>query len=419
MQAHHTPDSEWRSAWTVVLAATLGSALFAVPTYSIGIMLLPIEQATGWSRAQISSGLTIVAVLSITLSTLMGMVVDRLGFRPVGILAACLLTSAIGLLSLTGGNLWHWWGVWALIGVACSMTPSIWPGAVSSLFQKHRGMALGITLSGSGIGSALVPLLGNALLERYGWRGAYLGLAAFWGLAAIPLILLFFRSAGQGGGKTQTARDDKPLYGPSTREGLCSIAFIKLACASLAISVPGVALIVNLVPIMMSTNISQGTAAAIAGSLGLATITGRVAGGLLLDKMSAKLIAVGTTLATCLLPAALLLFPGITSLTAVAVVIMGLAVGGKLGAMAYLASRHFGTRSFGVLYGSMSAMIGLGAGLGPMLANLVFDQTQSYDAVLWGTLVPLLIGAAILISLGRYPDFSQAPSTAATAPQQA
>ncbi len=383
----------------------------AIPTYSVGVMIAPLEQEFGWSRAQISSGLTLISVMSICLGSLMGIFVDRFGPRRIAITAAMLMCSAIALLSTANANIWLWWGLWMLIGLACAMSPTLWPGAVSSLFVKSRGLALGITLSGSSLGATLVPIMGHYFLEQYGWRGAYLGLAICWGLFSLPLIILFFHSAmdkAKTANKTEQVATE--LFGPTAKEGLRSVSFIKLATASLAISLPGVALIVNMIPIMQSTGIDTGVAATIAGALGIASIIGRVLGGVMLDKISAKAIAVATTLATGILPVMLIVFPGSTLAATVGVIVLGFSVGGKLGAMTYLASRFFGTRSFGVLFGTMSALIGLGAGVGPLLANLVYDSLQSYEVVLWGTLPILLIAALIFLSLGKYPDFTKSNS---------
>jgi predicted MFS family arabinose efflux permease len=264
-----------------------------------------------------------------------------------------------------------------------------------------------ITLSGSGISTSLVPVVANQLLDGYGWRGAYIGLGAIWAVIVLPLVVFCFRNPAPRAlpdGKPQAASS---LPGLTARQGFASPTFYKLALAAFLSMSAGVALILNLVPVLRSTGLTPATAAAVAGIIGLATITGRIAGGWLMDRMNAGVIAALASGGAIVLPAMLLLLPGSTFAAATGVAIYGLMGGAKVPAVAYLASRHFGARAFGVLYGAVNTVIALGVGLGPLLANLVYDFTRSYAPVMW-TAVPFLALAALLyLTLGRYPDFEK------------
>jgi len=404
---------EWRGNWTLVLAAAAGVSLSAVSSSSLGVMMEPLEQEFGWSRTEISLGTSLVSFIGMALATLTGLAIDRLGARLVALAAAALMCAGIGLMSSVEGELWQWWALWAVVGISASAMPTVWVASVSSHFVAARGLAVAVALSGSGISTSLVPIIAQHLVEASGWRAAYLALGAIWALLVLPLALLFFRNvrtAPGRSGNSAAAPSAKPdagdLPGLTARQGFSSPKFYKLALAAFLSMSAGVALILNLVPVLRSTGLTPTTAASVAGIIGISTITGRIAGGWLMDRMSAGTIAALSSAGAGMLPLLLLLLPGSVAAAAAGVAIYGLMGGAKVPAVVYLASRHFGQRAFGVLYGAVNTMIALGVGLGPLIANFVYDATRSYTPVMW-TAVPFLAAAALLyMSLGAYPDFT-------------
>jgi len=191
----------------------------------------------------------------------------------------------------------------------------------------------------------------------------------------------------------------------TARDGFRSPSFYKLAIAAFLSMSAGVAIILNLVPILRSIGLTAGTAAGIAGIIGIATIVGRIIGGWVMDRFSAALIAAISAGGAAILPLLLLLFPGSVPAAALGVAIYGLLGGAKVPAVVYLASKHFGQRAFGTLYGAINTMIALGVGLGPVMANLVYDIVRSYVPVMWTAIPFVLVAAGLYSTLGRYPDF--------------
>lgn len=399
-------SAEWRQHWPLAAAAMSGVALATVSQASTGVMMEPLEAEFGWSRAQISLGAGAVSYTTLFLAALAGLAVDRLGARRIGLIAAAVLCAAIAGMASLENRLWQWFGLWIVVGVASAAMPTVWLAGVSRVFSAGRGLAVAVVLSGSGISTFLVPVIGNALVESHGWRIGYLGLSVIWAAVSLPLIALFFRppEAGQAPARSDAAKP-KALTGLTVAEGFRTPTFYKLGLAAFLSTVGGVALILNLMPVLTFTGLPRGSAAAIAGLVGLATIVGRIFGGWLMDRLDAKLIATVSTLGATSLPVALLLAPGSALVATIAVIAYGLAGGAKIGALAYLSSRHLGARSFGTLYGAINSMLALAVGTAPVLANLVYDRTQSYTPVLWAALPLLTLAALVYFSLGRYPDF--------------
>jgi len=400
---------EWKKGWGVVLASALGMGVASMTIYSVGIFMEPLQKEFGWSRTEISSGLTITSIVSVFSAPFMGLLIDRAGARRIAIIGVTLYCAAFACFSLATPSLWVWWGLWfAYAFTAATVKPTVWASGVSSMFLKGRGLALSAMLCGTGLGSSLTPIVGNYLIDALGWRLAYLGLAAFWFILVGPAVFLFFTSAKD---LHRTRPDTElvvaPLVGVTAREGLLSWRYVRLASAAFLVALTVMSLVANLVPIITSQGLARQQAANLAGLVGLTTVAGRLTGGFLLDRINGNLVgamSVCFAVAACIL---LLIWPGSIFVSAVAVGLLGLSLGAELDCVAYLTTRHFGMRSFGVLFGTISGLLALATGLGPLLVSLTYDLSGSYDIVLMACIPLILLSAFCFLSLGRYPDFEQ------------
>lgn len=410
MSAAIEPQSarqEWKRNWTVVLAASAGMSLAALSTSSFGVMVVPIEQDLGWTRAEISTGPTLITAVVFALSTLLGGIIDRIGPRKIGVAAVSIICGALAMMSQMGASLWAWWAIWAAVGLGSAVMPTVWLKPVSTNFLHGRGLAIAVVLCGTGLSSFIVPSVANRLVEAYGWRLAYLALAAIWCAFVLPLVLLFLRNGAQAAPLAPSETDDvpaAPLTGLTPRQGFASLKFYRLLLAVWCSTFLSTALVLNLVPVLRSTGLAGATAASIAGLTGF-SIVGRFASGWLLDRFSASWIAALASLVMILLPGMLLIFPGSVPAAMAAVFAFGLMGGALLPSIAYLTSRHMGARSFGTFYGTINAVNSIGVGLGPLLANYLYDRTGSYSPAMWAAIPMFAIGAALFLSLGRYPVF--------------
>ncbi len=412
LSAQPPAASEWRQHWSVVLASIFGIGLVTVYLYSTGIMIAPLEKEFGWSRAEISSGPTIVAVVGCIVAPFMGMAIDRFGARRIAIIGVIALCSALALLSQAGPSIWSWWLLWGVMAMCHPfIKPTVWVAAVTSLFTTGRGMALAVALCGTSVGTGLTPLITFYLVENFGWRGAYMGLGAIWLTVTLPLVLFGFYSIAD---TQRRARQRDPatappaiLSGLSKSKAMRSIKFVKIATATAAISAASTALGMNMVPILTEANIPRGTAAIIAGVTGISGIIGKLSGGYLIDRYDAAKV-VGYATACPAISALLLIFlPGSVPAAICAVAIVGLALGIEFDGVGYLASRHFGLRNFGFLYGTMVGLLALTSGIAPVLANHAFDVTGNYLGLLWAIVPIALVSGILFATLGPYPEIEE------------
>ena len=408
-----TARQEWRTHWPLVLAATLGVALGSIHVYSTGIFIEPLEREFGWSRAEISAGLSLVSVIGVFGAPLFGYLVNRLGSRRIALPGTVFLCASIAALSLATSSIWSWWGLWVLVALSTLfMKPTVWSTAVSSVFNKSRGLALAVVLSGTGLGSALTPIVANYLIEHFGWRGAYLGLGLGAAVLVVPTMwFLFFdardrlRLSPAGTKATAPAM----LTGWSMAEGFRARQFYQLWAAALITTLIVVGFVVHLVPLLGDAGISRATAVSLAGVVGIMSIIGRLTVGYLMDRLPGP--PVGTISVSLPIVAALILlaFPGSVPAAVVAVAVLGLSVGGEYDAIIYLCSRFFGMRNFAALFGWIASGLLAGMGLGPVLAGWIHDRWGSYEMFLVAVIPMGLLAGLMIATLGKYPRHVERP----------
>ena len=315
-------------------------------------------------------------------------------------------------LSLTTSALWVWLSLWFLLAWSSALIkPTIWTTGVSSLFDAGRGMALSVMLCGTALGSSFTPIVATWLIDNYGWRIAYVGLAGFWGVIVIPAVLLLFSSAADRGrvaareAAIPKAAQVLALPGMHWREALPTWKFARLAGAAFIPSLTVVSFVASLIPIFSYAGIERTTAASIAGLVGVSTVIGRLTGGYLLDRINGGIVGGVSMLLPVISSVLVLSYPGSVPVATLAVLVLGLSLGAELDAVAYLTTRHFGMRSFGVIFGTISGLLALATGLGPFLVNTSYDIAGSYYPAVTAYIPLCLLASALFFSLGRYPVF--------------
>ena len=394
-----SPPSEFRRAWTVILAAAAGVGLgiTGLPIYTTGQFIRPLEQAFGWSRSITAGGLIFLTIGSVLMAPIIGALIDRFGVRRVAVVAIFGISLGYFGLTLHGGSIPLYYAGWACLAVLGSgSSPIVWTRAVASWFERSRGLALGITLCGTGLVAVFGPGIIGGIIASYGWRAGFYALSAGPILIALPLVLLLFKA------RDDVATQGHPapaLTGMTVRQAWASPRYWRLLIAFFMISVTVGGLIVSLQPLLEDRGIPRVDAARAIGMLGFAVIAGRLTVGFLVDRFPARIVGP----LYILLPVAgcLLLAEGVAPIPAIALI--GLSAGAEVDLLAYLISRYFGMRHYAKIYGwGLSAFSG-GAGTGPIVAGWIHDATGSYVAALYLFAVLVIAAAALIASLGR-PD---------------
>lgn len=409
----HSSDSaiaEWRSFWILPLVAALGYATSVIHIYSLGPFFEPLQQEFGWSRAQTALGITVASIVSAIFCIPIGIVIDRIGPRRVALVGILTMSSAFALVSTATGESANWLLLWVVLAFGgLGVQAPIWTSAVATRFEKSRGLAFAVTLCGASVAATIFPVLATWLIGIYGWRTAFMAMGAMWAALVFPILLLCFRSARDGAAEP-SATPAKALSGLTLAEGLRSPTLYKLLMAGGLFAFTAIGALVHFVPILKGAGTPALAAAGIASLIGIFSIVGRLGTGMLLDKFPGHWVG-ATAFMLPIITALLLLIDAANPLyQMIAAAALGLTVGAEVDVIAFLASKHFGLRNFGALYGALVAALTLGTAFGPLSAGAVFDRYGSYTPFLFAIIALMALSAFALLSLGP------APQTVETAP---
>lgn len=407
-----TAAQEWKSGWTLVLASSVGFSFFSVMLSGTGLFMGPLADEFGWSRTLLATGPSIATVMTAILSPFFGMLIDRFGSRRMaipGIVLTMLATAAFGL---ANGSEFQWLALWFVFGiVAVSIKSTVWTAAVLGVFEKSRGLALGLTLAGTAVAQIVVPPLGNFLITDFGWRWAYVGLAAGWGGVTLILCLLFFFDARDKSARAARASGATVDPGSVVLPGLTipqawrDSALWRIGISNFVVMLLTMGLMMHLIPILTDAGMSRAEAAWLSSLGGVAGVIGKLVTGVLLDRFRPNWTGGLTLGAACVTFAVLMWGLHSPALIIIAMIVNGYAAGTKTQITGFLTQGYGGMRNFGAIYGVMAAMMALAAGTGPMIAGAVYDFTGGYEPFLLAGAIGCALGGLLIFSLPDYPKW--------------
>jgi len=398
---------EWGGGGKALAACTVGLALgySVVGMATFSVFVAPLQRAFGWGRGDISIAYSIMCYVMACVSPFAGIAFDRWGVRRVLLPAIVALGVVFASLSLLSGSLAWYYAVYALIAIVGAGTaPHGYMRTLALWFERNRGLAFGIALSGVGIGTAVIPVPVQFMNDRYGWRAGYLVVAALVLLVSLPVIWRMLREPAAVTRSADPSLAAASATGLMPAEAMRTRAFWQMIVAFPLLGIFTSGLLAHLVPLLRDHGMASELAASGLSMLGIALIFGRVLTGWLLDRLFAPRLVAGC-IGLALVGVAIL-WAGATGITAfVAIALLGLAIGAELDFMSYLISRYQGLRAYARIYGLMYGAFIVGSGLGPLLMGFGHQALGSYDAALVGMMVVLAITLPLFLTLKRYPKF--------------
>jgi MFS family permease len=402
-------DESAHGRWGLLAASMVIVGVAMGSLFSIGVFLAPIQASTSWSRTDISA---VVLLAWVTLgigSFLWGALSDRTGPRVVVGVGGLLLGLGLVLASraATVGQFTLAYG--GLVGLAVGAFYTPLTTVISAAFARNRGLALGLISAGAGLGNfAIAPLI-RWLITAYDWRTAMLLLGDLSWLVTIPLALVVRAPAVRMGRVVVAAGAERDLALAAVVRSpqFWLIALVHFACC-VAHSGP----IFHMVANATDHGVGMMSAAVVFGTAGLASIIGRIATGLIADRLGAKRTLVA---ALALQAPAILLYVGIQGAASFYLlgIVFGVAYGGVMPLYALLTREYFGQRAMGGAYGAIYMLQAIGMGLGTFGGGYLYDRLGDYAAMF--TSAAAIAAAAMLLSLAlRSPRASL--STASPAP---
>jgi MFS family permease len=393
---------EIRRGWKPLIACSVGTGLglSPIPAYTSGIFATALQHQFGWPRGEILFGIVFVTAALVILGSSVGRLIDRVGPRKVAIISTLGLSVSLAMLAATSSNIWTFYAGWIFMAlVSLGTLPMTYAKVISGWFDHARGLALGITLASSGVSGAFFPFYLGTLIRVYGWRVAYLGLAALPFFVAVPILYCWLKEPPA----VDRVTIQPVLYGFAVRHTLGMYRFWASAAAALAIGAATSGVMINLLPLLTDKGLTISTATRALSMLAVSVTIGRLLSGYLLDRLWAPLVGV-----ILLVPATVavitLTLPHIGLLASIAAIAgVGLIAGTEFDLMAYMISRYFGQKHYSELFGIQYSILGLGSGTAPSIYGAIRDHAGSYRPALLVSAALLVAAAALFLTLGRYP----------------
>lgn len=387
-----SPDTLDRN-WALVAAGALMGCVAIGVMFSLAVLLQPMNTATGWSRAGLSSAMTLGFLSSGIAGFGWGVLSDRYGPRVVVLAGSVLLGLSCVLASRAGSLLQFQLTYGVLLGVAVASFFAPVMAATASSFERRRNLAISLVSAGVGVAPMTMSPLVAWLIGQYDWRSTLLivgvlawalTLPAVWFVRATPAAVV---AAGS---------EDAGTNGMTAGQALRSRPFIVLALAFFACCAAHSGPIFHTVSYAVGCGLSVTAAVTIYSMEGAAGLGGRLLFGVLADRVGAKPVLVAGLLVQAFAAAAYLRVNQLDGFYVVAI-IFGMAYGGTMPLYASLAREAFSPRILGTVLGAATLLSSLGMALGPLLGGWLYDRFGSYTWLYIGSMAIGLAAAAIAL----------------------
>jgi MFS family permease len=391
--------------WVIVGVGILVSCVGMGAIASLGVLLQPMSEATGWSRTGISTAALLSSLAMGVGGLLWGALSDRLGARVVVLTGGGLLGLGLVLASRVTelGQFQLAYGV--LVGFAAAGILTPLTATTTRWFTRNRSLAVSLVTAGVSAGVMVTGPVAGWLVATYDWRTALLVLGGLVWLVVVPAALLL-REAPVLPSSALSADGVEALgAGLSVGQALRTPQFIAIALTFFACCAAHSGPIFHMVSHAMDHGVAPMAAATVLSAASLASLSGKVLCGLFADRVGVKVVMVAGLALQAVAIDFYMFTTDLASFYAVSMV-FGLAYGGVMPLYAVLIREYFGARIMGTLLGALGLAPTLGMALGPQLGGLVYDAFGSYG---WMFIASSAIGlGAVAVALMVRPPAQSA-----------
>jgi MFS family permease len=158
--------------WVIVAVGGLMGCVAIGAMFSLAVFLGPMSAATGWSRAAISSAMTLDFLVMGVAGFVWGAISDRFGVRVVVLSGAVLLGAGLVIASRATSLLTFQLGYGILVGLSAGAFFAPVIATVTAWFETRRGLAVSLVSAGMGMAPLTVSPFAGWLISSYDWRSA-------------------------------------------------------------------------------------------------------------------------------------------------------------------------------------------------------------------------------------------------------
>jgi len=380
--------------WGVLAAAFTGVMVSFAPIvpYTFSLFLDPLHAAFGWKREAMGGAFALAAITVALVSPLIGILLDRLPPRRIILPAILVFAVALATLSRLTSHIVQFYVTFFVIGLVANATAQFaYTRTILTWFTTHRGLALALLLTGSGMGSILIPPLTEWMIQHHGWRSGFLLLGGI-AIVGFPLTAMLVRNRPEAAVVRSEHHVDIGMTVPAA---LRTAAFWILAFITILSAFSENGLVTNLASILTQHGVLATTAALALSIRGGAGIIGRLGIGFAIDRVSPERIQ-SFVLVLAAAGTLILAFAGSAWVALFGAAVLGVGLGSEADVGPYLLARYFGRRHFSVLYGLTWTAYAIGGATGPLWIGHMYDRAGAYMPRFIVYLAAVAFGAVIL-----------------------
>lgn len=363
--------------WVIVAAGGLLGCIAIGAMFSLPVFLLPISRDTGWSVTGISTAMTI-GFLSLALGSMVwGGLSDRFGPRLIALTGSVVLAASLALASHATSLLAFQLIFGIAVGAACAAIFAPMMACVTGWFDTHRSLAVSLVSAGMGMAPIVMSPLAAWLVTIHDWRTSLQIIAIIVAVIMIPTSLLVRRPPALEAGNATAPSADEPSSDMTVSQAIRSPQFIILLVTNFFCCATHSGPIFHTVSYAVTCGIPLVAAVSIYSVEGLAGMGGRIAFGILGDKLGAKRVLIWGLFLQAFAVLAYAFVVQLSAFYAVAVLV-GFIYAGVMPLYAVIARENFPLKMMGTVIGGTAMAGSLGMATGPLTGGLIYDSFASY-----------------------------------------
>ena len=383
--------------WIIVAVALISMAFWFGIRTSFSVFYVALLEDFPWSRGETAAVQSVALITYSILAPLVGGLIDRLGPRRIVGTGILVLASGLVLCAFvkTLVQFYLYYGVVMAAGITCISIVS-YSAILANWFEKKRGLASGIAVSGMGVGTFFLVPLSQYFIELWGWRITFVGLGGLVLIILFPLVVIFLRhrpqelglmpdglrgDEGLNNSLLGSMEPERPEMDWTFKKALEAKSFWALLGLILFAMIGVFIVLVHHVKFLVDTGIDKMTVAMVFGLIGIISSGFRIFWGWLSDRIGRELAYTMGMICICIGVCSLLLIEPVGARVLVYPFFVFFGIGWGVTAPMFIAAAAdlFKGRIFGLIYGIMEGGVGLGAAFGAWVAGYIFDRAHSYQ----------------------------------------
>jgi MFS family permease len=405
--------------WWIVFAGT--AILFVssgIGFYGHGVILDPLRTAHGWSKATISSAVTLYFLTAGIMGMLIGRQIDKYGPKWVLIFGSIAIGSGFFFLSFVDA-VWQLYAIYLLMAIGFSCTSLVPVNTlITNWFIRKRGFAMSLTNTGLSLGGIVLVPFAIYLISNWGLKITLPILGAIFWVIIIPTAIFLIKQRPSDlnqfpdGRPPETLSPDEstsPLNQSAQmrvwtrRQALRTVTFWAIVVAFLLALSGQIAFLVHQVSFLSQYLGVTGAATAVSVTAA-ASIVGRLFLGTFVDRCDKRYVIMVCFLIQGIAVITLAYYNHFAILY-LGTFAFGLTMGSIIMSQSLIIGECFGLVSFATVSGVAGLFTLSGAAFGPAIAGFIYDATQSYQMA-FTIFAVLSIVAMFVILFAKQPSAS-------------